>query len=258
MNPSRHAAPIYEWPPEDEAEGSTVQAHLETLLAGDALESLTMRLKIAEAGDLQPIVNVLATAPRPGLRRLVLAEFGEALGDWFGNGEPYGYWSPLGDLSGLWAKLPALEELVVQGRTMTLGNIVLPAAKRVAIRGVLSSENLQAIAAAHWPEVERLEIFFGDPADGAEGSVEDIMPILAGQGLPKLRELGLVFCIFIDEVVKRLDQMTVLSQLTSLDLSLSDLSLEAQGILYEQRHRLAHLRELKTHEARIAEWICEQ
>jgi hypothetical protein len=75
--------------------------------------------------------------------------------------------------------------------------------------------------------------------------------------LPKLRELGLVFCIFVDDVVKRLDEMTVLSQLTSLDLSLSDLSLDAERTLYEQRHRLAHLRELKTHEGRIAEWVHE-
>jgi hypothetical protein len=67
---------------------------------------------------------------------------------------------------------------------MALGDIALLAARRVAIRGILSSDNLQAIAAAHWPELERLEIFFGDPADGAEGSIDDIMPILAGRACP--------------------------------------------------------------------------
>jgi hypothetical protein len=214
-------------------------------------------VRLCEDGDLQPIADAIARAPRPALRRLVLAEYGEPLGDWCGDGEPYGHWGNLGDLSRVWSSVPALNEIVVQGHSMRLGQIELPTVTSVAIRGTLSAVNLRAIASAKWAQVERLEIFFGDPADGADGCVEDIAAVLSGEQLPQLRELGLTYCGFVDQIIERLDQIDVLPRLTALDLSKGDLSREAEEELYARRELLSHLQLLKIHDGRIADWIHE-
>jgi hypothetical protein len=140
---------------------------------------------------------------------------------------------------------------------MSFGKIVLPAARSIAIRGGLSSENLRSISGAIWPQVERLEVFCGDPTVGdVSGSIDDIMPILSGEGLPRLRHLGLTCCGFLDDLVGRLDQMAILPQLTTLDFSLGALSDEAENVLYEKRTRLSHLQILQLPESR-ADWIHE-
>jgi hypothetical protein len=259
MTLSRTASPIFDWPPEEDDDLSITKAKLQDLLAGERVESLTVRIRSSEAQDLQPLVDVIAEAPRPALRQLVFAEFGEPLGDWFDHGEPYDYcWAPLGDLSRLWQNVPALEELTLQGLSMALGSIDLGKLKTVAIRGTLSSANLHSVTAARWPNVERLEIFFGDPELGAEGSMEDVLPLLAGEGLPHIRHLGLKYCGFIDEIVERLDRMAFLPRLRSLDLSMSDLSREGEENLYAQRKLLSHLEVLRIDEHANADWIHEE
>jgi hypothetical protein len=185
---------------------------------------------------------VLSMRERPNMRSLTLADFSEE-------------WQDLGDLGDLWSKLPALERLVLQGESMNLGRLALPAARDVAVRGTLRQSELASIAAARWPRIERLEILFGDPTCGAEGCIEDIRAILAGTNMPQLRHLGLKLCAFAEDIVSDLDQLQILPQLEALDLSLCDVSDDAQNRLYAQRKKLAHLRVLRLGDGPPVEWI---
>jgi hypothetical protein len=178
--PLRDASPFYEWPPDDE----------DDLPERELVDAGALRLRIAPLGDLQSLVDTISAAPRPLLRELVLADYVHVADEWEDSTD---LWAPLGDVSRLWPKLPALEKLTLRGiQSMSFGEIVLPMARSVAIRGGLSSENLASIAAAHWPQVERLEILLGDPDDGDisgcqdfsdvhGGCVDDILPILSGK-----------------------------------------------------------------------------
>ncbi|MDQ3369943.1 MAG: hypothetical protein M3680_31375 [Myxococcota bacterium] len=130
-------------------------------------------------------------------------------------------WTPYGDFSGAWAKLPALEHLHIRsGAGGTLGELDLPRL-RTFIResGGLARAELDAIVAARWPALEHLEIWSGSSAYGAEGDVGVLRPILAGEGLPRLRHLGIVNCEFVDSVIPELARSPVLRQLHSVDLS---------------------------------------
>jgi hypothetical protein len=59
-----------------------------------------------------------------------------------------------------------------------------------------------------------------------------------------LRHLGLTCCGFLDDIVDRLDEMTILPQLTTLDFSYGALSEEAESTLYQERTRFSHLKSL--------------
>ena len=223
------AKPSFEWPPPSASSETKQLGELAKLLdrPSPSVDDLTITVSPPWPGDvsdddadweepstLQPLVDVLAQRERPTLHRLALADFGAP----YTESED---WQDLGDLGELWAKLPALQRLVLQGESMLLGKLDLPNVRDVVIRGSLRRSALASIAEARWPQIERLEILFGDPTVGAEGSIDDVRPILAGAGMPRLRHLGLRFCAFVDDIVSNLDQLRLLPQLETLDFLLA-------------------------------------
>jgi hypothetical protein len=266
----------FEWPPPSAASQSKQLEDLVKLLDGphssndvspyrsaapSSVDELIIRVGPADdfpdeddehwqlPSSLQLIVDELSRHERRQLRSLTLADFGVPFTE-------TDEWQALGDVSELWSKLPELERLVLEGESMILGSINLPTVRDVAIRGTLRRNELASIAGASWPQIERLEILFGDPSYGAEGSIDDIRPILRGANLPRLRHLGLTLCAFAEDIVSDLEQFPVLAQLESLDFSFCELTDEAQDRLYAQRKKLAHLRVLRLGDG-VLDWIHE-
>lgn len=139
-----------------------------------------------------------------------------------------------------------LRELTLRGGQVHFtGEIELPALVSFTVEsGSLVADDLKAIAAARWPALEHLEIWFGDPNYGASGGVADIAPILEARGLPKLRSLGLRNCPFADELVQALATAPVLAQLQSLDLSMGNLGDRGIAAMLSVKDRFAHLASL--------------
>lgn len=142
--------------------------------------------------------------------------------------------------------IQALRELTLRGGQVYFeGEIDLPALVSFTVEsGSLVAEDLRTIAAARWPALEHLEIWFGDPNYGASGGVADIAPILEARGLPKLRSLGLRNCPFADELVQALASAPVLPQLHSLDLSMGNLGDRGVAAMLSMKDRFAHLASL--------------
>jgi uncharacterized protein (TIGR02996 family) len=160
----------------------------------------------------------LARARPPALRRLHVADFRYPR-------EIEISWTDLGDLSPIWEALPGLRELELQAGSMELGRVRAPELRSFEVRtGGLSRASARAIAAAEWPRLERLVVWFGDSSYGAEAGVDDLRPILEGAGLPALRHLGLMNAEFADDLCRALADARVLGQLESLDLSLGMMS----------------------------------
>jgi len=143
------------------------------------------------------------------------------------------------------ASIRGLRSVTLRGGNVTLGAIELPELRSFCVEtGGLTQTELRELAAATWPLLEELEIWFGDPNYGASGSVADILPIFAGTGLAKLRKLRLKNCPFADDVATQLARAAVLPQLEEVDLSMGNLSDRGVAAMLDARDRFAHLAKL--------------
>jgi uncharacterized protein (TIGR02996 family) len=204
------------------------------------LQELTVGLWRDDEGqcDYGGLFTALARVRLTALRRLFV-------GDFRYPSQIEISWTNLGDLSQIHSALPRLQELVLQGGGMKLGTFEFPDLRTFEVRtGGLSSENIRSIASARWPKLERLEVWFGDRQYGFDGSVEAIEPILAGEGIPRVRHLGLKNAEFTDAICARLAGAEVLGQLESLDLSMGLMTDEGAAVLAAARPRLRHLKTL--------------
>jgi len=184
------------------------------------------------------VFRALGECQPPALRRLFVGDF-----DYPEQIEIS--WTNLGDVSPIYPALPRLEELILQGGSVTLGAIDLPGLRHFEVRtGGLSGASIRSVVAARWPRLERLVLWFGDRYYGAEGSVEQIAPILAGEGISGVTHLGLMNADFIDELCGALSGARVLDQLESLDLSLGMMTDDGAASLLAARDRLRRLRRI--------------
>lgn len=121
-----------------------------------------------------------------------------------------------------------LETLSLQGGMgLELGKVSLPKLKSLNIyTGGLSHEVLESIANAKpsLANLEHLEIWLG--TEEYEGSVEakHVKNLLAGEGFPKLKYLGLMNSDIQDEVIEQLAGHPILKQLDVLDISMGVLT----------------------------------
>lgn len=119
------------------------------------------------------------------------------------------------------------------------------------LRGILQSE---------FPALEKLELYLGEEQYGASFTMSDLEPLLSGIVFPNLRSLGLRDSEWADEVAAAVAQAPVLSRLTTLDLSLGNLSdagakclLESPGVARLKKLDLHHHYISRPLMARLAE-----
>lgn len=165
--------------------------------------------------DWSETLKVVSESPRAALMRAL--KF-----DGFTREESELSWTNYGDFSGLWAPFVRLEELRIRaGGEGSLGRLEFPNLKRFAREsGGLRNDELDAILSAKWPQLEQLEVWFGDPGYGAQADVGRLEPFLRGGYPPKLRRLGLMNCDFAGELLPRVLSSPLLPQLSELDLSM--------------------------------------
>lgn len=201
------------------------------------------------------ILSALAKRQRPSITSLELCDFS------FGGRRDVQITSvEVGDMSAVWKALPNLVSLKLQGSVSSLGDEVSAPSLRSLriITGALSKEETRQIGAAHWPRLQTLELWLGNPVYGAAESAGDLAGILEGSGLPVLRSLELSNCAFADELCRALCDAPVLSQLTSLDLSKGTLTDEGARVLLAHRERFAHLDSLDLDENFISDELLAQ
>nr|WP_030632236.1 STM4015 family protein [Streptomyces griseolus] len=151
----------------------------------------------------------------------------------------------LHDLGPLLEAFPGLQELVVRGGD----NLDFPVAGHRNLRslrvesGGIPPEAAEHIAAADLPSLERLELWLGTEEYGGGTTVEQLAPLLAGDGKPALRHLGLQNSPDQDELAAALASAPVVARLRSLSLSMGALS-DTGGEALLSGQPLTHLEEL--------------
>ncbi|NMO21885.1 WGR domain-containing protein [Pyxidicoccus fallax] len=192
-----------------------------------------------EVHDYEDLIERLVKAAPASLRKLFIGDFD------FGPDEWEFSWGNLGDLSSLYAALPGLRSLRLRGQAEKLGKMDLPELREFTLESTsLPRDEVKAIAAAKWPKLERLELWFGAEDEGAVADVKYLQPILDGTGLPELKHLGLCNAEFTNALCEALPKSKVLKQLETLDLSRGTMNDEGAERLLKHAEAFQHLKRL--------------
>lgn len=237
----------------------TLNDVIEAVLAhpsGRFLAEITVAVNFNDENDsLQEVIDVLAKQVRPTIRKLHFGDYRFAGGH---DADLHGHdteisWFSVGKLGKLWKKVPGLTHLILQGDAggralgggMVLGTIELPNLVHAELRtGGLSKANFRSIAKGQFRSLEHLDVWFGEPNYGGDVTVKDVQPLLDRRGDHSLRHLGLRNAAFTDELIPRLAKAKLVSELSSLDLSLGCLSDDGARALVAQQTAFAHLDKL--------------
>ena len=126
----------------------------------------------------------------------------------------------LGNFEPAYPALANLRTLRIESRWFELGTIELSSLRSLELvtRG-LTRDNLTSLRAARWSALERMILWLGDVGvHECDVELEDLDWILAGDGLPAVRELGL--CGREPRpLLERLIDAPILRQLRVLDLA---------------------------------------
>jgi uncharacterized protein (TIGR02996 family) len=198
--------------------------------------------------NLDHLIDVLADKPRMGLRMLHIGDF--TPNEVITTISEYS----VGDLTRLWPALPSLTKLIVQGGEYTLGNISLPNLTAATYRTrSLSASNALSIAAAEWPKLEELEIWYSNMAFDGFPTVAEVTPLLARTDLPALRKLGLRNTEFTDELCGVLPSAALSRQLSHLDLSMGCMSDDGARALAANKTAFTHLDSLDVSDSYLSQ-----
>ncbi|PWS46406.1 cytoplasmic protein [Streptomyces sp. ZEA17I] len=172
--------------------------------------------------SFEPVRDLLvAHADRfPALRGLFLAD---VVGE-----ECEVSWLQMCDVTPVLEAFPLLEEFTVRGcgqEGLALRPVRHAPLKTLRFEsGGLPGDLVRAVAASELPALERLDLWFGSSWYGADATVEDIGPVLAGGTFPRLRHLGLQNSELQDEIAAAVASAPVVAQLETLALSMGTLS----------------------------------
>ncbi|MGW5334413.1 STM4015 family protein [Streptomyces bauhiniae] len=163
-------------------------------------------------------------------------------------------WIQQTDVTGLLTGFPELAEFGVRGGT----GLEFPALEHAALRklvvetGGLPVEVVRGVGGSGLPALEHLELWLGDSTYGADTTVSDLEPILAGTRLPALCHLGLRNSEIQDEIAAAVASAPVVARLETLDLSMGTLGDEGAAALLAGQS-LTHLAFLDLHHHYITE-----
>lgn len=122
--------------------------------------------------------------------------------------------------SDLGKSLSELERIGITARTYELRTLELRRVRRAKfLAGSMSSSAIEAIAAAPWPVLERLEIRFCGPTGACEADFHDLRPLLLRADMPALTHLRLRGCAFAGAAARTLAAAPLARQLQVLDFS---------------------------------------
>ena len=203
--------------------------------SGKFLVELTINENDDPSEDtLDDLVAVIARHPIPTLRKLRIGDDVSQIS-----------WYRVGNLGKLWAAVPNLVDLEIEAGQFELGTLALPHLKRAIFRtGGLSKTAAKSIAAASWPALEHLEVYFGDPQYGCTATSKDAIAILARTDLRHLRYLGLKNAMFQGDLIPHFAHSKLVRQLHTLDMSSGILLDEHVDTLLAHKAAFEHLKVL--------------
>lgn len=167
-------------------------------------------------------------------------------------------WTYLNTLEPLYPRVPDLEHLEIILGHMELGSIDLPKLRHFEVwTGGFTGDNMKSVLGARWPELETLLLRFGGSEDyGASCSLEDVLPLLASTTIPKVRHLALANSPFVDELIPHLAKSPLLRQVTTLDLSLGEMTDAGANAILAHGDAFKHLTKLDVHRNYLSGEAC--
>ncbi|MFV8751687.1 hypothetical protein ACNOYE_14175 [Nannocystaceae bacterium ST9] len=190
--------------------------------------------------NLGEAIEVLEDAgPLPSLRRLRIGDFRYP--------EEYEIsWVEVGEVATALHVAPELRELHVRGGKIEFFLPVEHAKlERLWIEtGGLSADAAWSISQARLPALRRLRLWFGRPPYGGDTTIDQIEPLLTGEGLPALEQLGLENAEFSDELALALIESPLLARVRELSLARGNLGDRGGRAIVEHAAKFEHLRAL--------------
>jgi uncharacterized protein (TIGR02996 family) len=145
-------------------EWSRSERVLDALLAHPSarwLDALVLET-VDDFASLQPVVDVLQTAPRPRIRELTLRDAGEVSEEELDEAGNYVWRRPQVDLAKLWQVVPRLRQLVIHGVPKRLGILGCPELEHLELHAPQIDLAALALGGA-CPAVTRLELRYRWP-----------------------------------------------------------------------------------------------
>ena len=172
------------------------------------------------------------------LRRLVVGDFDVE--------EQELSWVHVGNCGQLWPGMPNLEYCKLRGGGIELGVLEHAKLKTLVIETTgLLKRSVASLGKCKLPRLTRLDAWLGvayrSEEHGEHGCVDDLWPMLSGEGVPKLKHLGLQNCDYADDIAVALATAPILSQLRSLDLSMGTMGEVGARALIEHAGHFSHL-----------------
>ncbi len=200
--------------------------------SGKFLVELTLNENDDPAEDtLDDIFDVIASHSLPSLRKLRIGDEVSQIS-----------WFRVGNVGKIWKAVPNLTDLEIEAGEFKLGDIDLSNVVRAVFHtGGLSKANAKSIAAARWPKLEHLEVYFGDPEYGCTAKLGEALAILERADLSKLRYLGLKNAEFQADLVPHLASSKLVRQLHTLDMSCGILLDEHVDSILAHKDAFKHL-----------------
>ena len=131
------------------------------------------------------------------------------------------------------------------GTADVIGTFDLPRLKRLeVITGGMSEACMRSFANAKLPAAESIELWFGSANYGAGGTVLDLAPLLAGDGVPKLEHLGLMNSELSDAICVALATSAILPRLAELSLAYGTMTDDGARALAATPAAIAYLKRL--------------
>ncbi|MEO8707306.1 MAG: WGR domain-containing protein [Kofleriaceae bacterium] len=160
-------------------------------------------------------------------------------------------WRRIGDLRKLWAAVPRLREIRMlgaqgrSGKACVLGAIDAPHLETFVFEsGGLDKSIPIDLGKAKLPALRHLELWFGRPDYGNNGSVKSLAGILDGKGLPKLEYLGLMNSEWEKDLIAAVANSAIVKRIKTLDLSMGTLYTEGGEALLAHAAKFRHLTKL--------------
>lgn len=238
-----------------DAEGPTVTEVLRAMLKLDSakfLHSLAVGVTDLE-GDTnfdEVTLPLSKVGKLPSLRRLTL-------GDYTYEDQEI-TWVVVGNVGRLWPVLPNLEYLKVRGGGIELGDVEHPHLQELVLETAgLPKKAVRSLATARLPALTRLEVWIGNEErseeHGEHSDIDDLRPLLSGEGTPTLLHLGLRNSDYEDDIAVALCTAPVVKRLKSLDLSMGTMAEVGAQALVEHAIAFEHLESLDLHENAVDE-----
>jgi uncharacterized protein (TIGR02996 family) len=234
----RVGSPEYGW------KGSSPDAILRALVkspVGRFLRSITIGLiDFDYPVSMSKAIDALAkVGPLPSVRELFL-------GDFEYPDQQEISWVSVGDVGPLLSAMPNLRELHLRGGEIGLGKALEHDKLETLLieTGGLPAAAVKAIGKAKLPNLTRMEVWFGRDDYGGDGNIKMLAPLFTGEGVPKLRHLGLMNSEFENDIAKHLAKSPLLAQLEVVDLSMGTLHDEGGKAILAAADAFKHLKKL--------------